>query len=138
MISTIQLTRNLFLALSTVFILTAFTPVETPVAEWVRLGSRTVNYKVDRDVIKVTPRDGALTALKFEVNRGALTMHKMIIHFKNGDEKVVNTKMNFTRAGGSRVIDLPGNKRMIEKVVFYYDTKNRSRRKARVVLYGRS
>ena len=103
---------------------------------WEHLGSRTVDYGLDKDVIPVTWRDGAFDAIKFEVKGGALNMHKVIVHFENGGTQEVNTVHTFTKGSWSRTIDLVGNNRLIEKIVFWYDTKNFSRKKAVITVFG--
>lgn len=106
-------------------------------ARWEKLGERTVNYAVDRDEITVGARDGFFDALKLKVRKGAINMRKMVVHFGNGEQKEIELRDNIGAGGESRVIDLPGNNRVITKVVFWYDTKNFSRRRAEVELWGR-
>ena len=104
---------------------------------WEKLGTRQVDFKADRDEIVVTGREGSFTALKLKVNNAPINIKKMIVHFRNGQKQDVALRQNIPANGESRVIDLDGNKRIITKVVFYYDTKNRARRRATVVLFGR-
>jgi hypothetical protein len=104
---------------------------------WELLGTRKVSYKLDRDVIPVTWREGSFNAIRIVVRNGSLNMNKCIIHFENGGIKEVALRHNFAGKSASRIIDLPGNKRLIEKIVFWYDTKNVSSRRATVVVYGR-
>jgi hypothetical protein len=104
---------------------------------WELLGTRTVKYGLDRDEINVTAREGFFTALKIKVNRSALNLHKMIIHFGDGSTEEVELRNNFRAGQESRVIDLPGNRRIISKVVFWYDTKNLRKSRAVVELWGR-
>ena len=103
---------------------------------WFKLGSRTVNYGLDHDRIMVTAKDGAFTALKVDVN-GNLNMHRMQVNYANGQSEILNLRHHFVRGRDSRVLDLKGNKRLIRSVDFWYDTKNRARRRAVVRLYGR-
>lgn len=104
---------------------------------WVRLGSRKVNYTLDRDEIPVTYRDGAFESIRIVVTGGSMNMHKCIVHFENGGVQEIDLRHTFTRASSSRVIDLRGNKRFIEKIVFWYDTKNLSRGRATVTIFGK-
>lgn len=104
---------------------------------WEKLGQRKVDYKVDRDEILVTAREGRFTALKLTVKKGGINMHRMVVHFADGSKKEVELKENMSAGSSTRVIDLPGNRRIIRKVVFVYDTKNFSSRKAVVELWGR-
>lgn len=121
----------LFFALIALFIM-SFTP-----PKWERLGSRKVNFGLDKDVIAVGAHEGGFTKLKIEIRGGALNMHKMEVHFMNGSDQNVELKHNFAKGGGSRIIDLPGNKRIIKSITFYYDTKNIAQSKATVHVFGR-
>ncbi len=108
-----------------------------PQGGWEQLGTRTVNFGLDRDEIAVTAREGFFTALKLRVDRSALNMHKMVIHFGDGSTQDVELKGTFKAGQESRVIDLAGNRRVITSVVFWYDTKNNRRQRAVVELWGR-
>lgn len=104
---------------------------------WEMLGMRKVNYTLDRDEILVTRSEGIFNALKVKVKAGPLNMHKIVVHFGNGQTEELEVRENFQAGGESRVLDLPGNQRIIRKVVFWYDTKNLANRKAVVQLWGR-
>ena len=106
-------------------------------SSWEKLGQRKVNFKADRDEIGVGRFEGFFDALQVKVRNGAINMQKMIVHFGNGDTKEIELRNNFTDGSESRVIALPGNTRMISKVVFWYDTKNFEGSKAIVELWGR-
>jgi hypothetical protein len=105
--------------------------------KWEKLGQRKVNFKLDRDAIHVTGFEGFFTALQVKVKDGPVNMHKMEVYFHNGQTKEIELRNDFTAGSESRVIDLPGNARIIDKVVFWYDTKNFADSKAIVELWGR-
>lgn len=105
-------------------------------AGWQKLGSKKVNYRLDRDEINVTIREGLFNKIKFKVKNGGVNMHKVVVHFGNGGTQNIKLKNNFRRGSESRVIDLEGGNRVIRKVVFWYDSKNVSLRKARVELWA--
>jgi hypothetical protein len=104
---------------------------------WEFLGKRAVDYGLDRDVIPVTWRDGAFDGLKFEVKGGALNMRKCIVHFENGGKQEIELRHNFGKGSDSRIVDLRGNNRLVEKIELWYDTKNIARNKAVILVYGR-
>ena len=104
--------------------------------EWERLGVRKVNFGIDKDVISLGIVDARFTKLKVDVT-GSLNMHKMKVHYGNGTSQEISIKHNFIKGSNSRVIDLKGNKRIIKKVEFWYDTKNKAKRKATLKLFGR-
>ena len=108
-----------------------------PPPRWEKLGSRKVNFSLDRDEILVTAREGGFTALKLKVRRSGINLHKVVIHFGDGSTQQVRVQKRFHQGEETRVLDLDGGKRIIHKVVFIYDTKNIRSRKARVELWGR-
>ena len=105
--------------------------------EWVKLGSKKVNFKADKDVINVGANDGKFTKLKVEVTEGKLNMNKMVVHYGNDNKEEIELRHNFAKGSGSRVIDLKGEKRIIKKIVFWYDTKNNSIKRATVNVFGK-
>ncbi|MBL7802323.1 MAG: hypothetical protein JNL02_01205 [Saprospiraceae bacterium] len=110
---------------------------ESGLNPWEMLGMRRVNYGLDRDEIAVTRAEGIFTALQIRVKGSPINMHKIVVHFGNGETQEFELRENFRAGSASRVLDLPGNRRVIRKVVFWYDTKNLAGRKAVVQLWGR-
>ena len=104
---------------------------------WEKLGTRKVNYRLDRDEIYVTVREGRFQKLKLQVTKGGINLHRVVIHFANGTTQTIKSNQSIPAGSMSRPLDLNGNKRIISKVVFYYDTKNFSNKKANVTLWGR-
>ncbi|HFA51052.1 MAG TPA: hypothetical protein ENJ95_18730 [Bacteroidetes bacterium] len=143
--------KNLAIALSFVFAFSANISVQaapsiqSPILieknnvppRWEKLGTRKVNYRLDRDEIWVTARDGFFTKLKIHVKKGGINLHKVVVHYGNGSNQVVKAHQSIPAGGQSQTLDLKGNRRIITKVVFYYDTKNFSGRRATVELWGR-
>ena len=106
-------------------------------AEWVKLGSRNVDFKVERDVIQVGAIDGTFKAIKIDVDRAGIEMYDIVVTFGNGETFSPATKINFAKGSLSRSIDLPGEARVIKKVAFLYKSKNKKRgKKAQIHLYG--
>lgn len=112
-------------------------PNETPADKWEKLGQRKVNYKVDRDEILVTGYEGAFTALRIHVEKGGINLHRIAVHFRNGDVQDINVDVSMPAGTISHALNLEGKRRIIHKVVFWYDTKNFSEDKAVVELWGR-
>lgn len=104
---------------------------------WERLGQRTVNYAPDRDVIHVGASEGTFKALQIKVKGAPIDLMQVVVFYRNGQKQVLNVSQTIPRGGKSRVLDLPGNNRVITKVSFLYDTRNRARRRATVELWGR-
>lgn len=121
------------------FILTSsFTfKAESSIRDWDHLGSRKVNFRLDRDVIKVGAIEGGYTKLKIQVTGGNLNMHKLIVQYGNGKKDVIELRHNFSKGSGTRIIDLRGRGRIIRDITFWYDTKTLSGRRAKVHVFGR-
>lgn len=128
---------KLFLAAMLALATMSFTTIPDNARPWELLGSRLVKYGLDHDAIMVTGAEGLFTAIKIKVKRGPVNMHRLVVHYGNGERDEIDLRNNFRAGSASRVIDLPGNKRVIRKVDFWYDTKNLARRKAVVELWGR-
>jgi hypothetical protein len=61
----------------------------------------------------------------------------MVVVYGNGTRDNIPLRYNFGRGSESRIIDLQGGNRVIKKVIFYYDSKNHSRSRATLHLFGR-
>jgi hypothetical protein len=103
---------------------------------WVLIGSHVVDYTLDRDVINLKDQPASFTSLKFKVNNGPINLHKCTVHFSNGETQDLTFATTANAADG-RVVDLQGNTRRIEKVTFWYDTKNSADKKAVVEVWGK-
>jgi hypothetical protein len=104
---------------------------------WEQLGERTVDAKLDRDVINVGRDDGTFTAIQIKVEGSAMVMLDIKVVFGNGETFEPKTRLVFNKDTASRVIDLPGTRRVIKRVEFkYVDLPGGG--KAKVSLMGRS
>ncbi len=119
------MTRRTFLAGTAALV--AFAAVSTlPLSaardrdQWVKLGEVTVHGKVDRDSI-VLPAATRYEAVRFHVKGSALELHDVVIVFANGEKFSPSTKLVFGKGDESRVIDLPGHERNIERITFRYE-----------------
>ncbi|HUR31092.1 MAG TPA: hypothetical protein VMZ69_06645 [Saprospiraceae bacterium] len=104
---------------------------------WVQLGSSKVHGHVDHDEILVTALEGDFSAIKLFVENEGIQFEHVVVHFGNGRKEDLILR-DFIPAGGeTRVIDLPGRDRIIRKVDFFYKSNAVTKRKGKVVLYGR-
>jgi len=125
---------------------------------WVLLGSHVVDYTLDRDVISLKESNEAYKGLKFKVNNGPINLHKCTVHFEDGGTQDVefsanssassgsnantntnsNTSTSNNQGQGERMVQLDGNTRIIQKITFWYDTKNSADKRAVVEVWGKS
>ncbi|HUR20331.1 MAG TPA: hypothetical protein VMZ90_05940 [Vicinamibacterales bacterium] len=94
---------------------------------WELLGSRTVTDRADHDTVKVGGAKGNFTAVRFEVQRRAVNFHRVVIHFRNGDDQKVELRDKIAANGESRVIDIDGRDRVIRSIDFWYDAQSLGR-----------
>jgi hypothetical protein len=121
------------LLLLTAFMMMGFTRIDRG---WQLIGDKWANYSLDRDELKVTGND-IYTKLKIRVTDAPLNMHDMDVVFENGERQNFVLQRNFSQGEWSRVLDLAGNRRRIDKIIFKYDTKNVGKGKARVAVWGK-
>jgi hypothetical protein len=101
------------------------------------LGSRTVAFRADRDVIAAAG-DGAFRQVRFVVDEGDLEMFDVRIVFGNDDTYSPATRLVFQEESRSRVIDLPGGLRVIRRIEFgYRSLAGGGEGRAAVHVYGR-
>jgi hypothetical protein len=125
-----------FTALALVLSLAAACAHAQP-GRWEFLGARTVTDRLDHDVITVTAARGDFRAIKLAVQWRSIDVHRVVVHYGNGDVREVDVRQVIPAGGETRVIDLPGDERVIQKVRFWYDARSLGG-KAKVSLFARN
>ncbi len=115
---------------------TAFKTSDT--GSWTFLGDKNVGFGVDHDVIHFGNWKDDVRQVKLKITDGPLKMYRMNIHFDNGSVQEVTLRNRFAQGSESRVIDLDGGLRHLNKIEFWYETKGFLRGKARVAVWGRN
>lgn len=87
---------------------------------WVKLGEREVNGRVDHDKIDVGRYEGAFTKLTLYVEKSEMELLDFEITFGNGERFHPEVKHFFREGTRTRVIDLPGDKRIIRNINLRY------------------
>lgn len=105
--------------------------------DWTMLGERTVNDRAEYDTIVVGARKGRFAKLKLAVDNAPIEIKRVTVHFGDGSKQVVERNMFVGEDRRSPTLDLKGKRRIIEKVVFYYEAKSRGWERAKIDLYGR-
>jgi len=94
-------------------------PNPSPTGDWDHIGMRPVDFRVDHDAI-VAVGDGAFRAIRIDVEGGDLEMFDVKFTFGNGETFSPATRLYFRQGTRSRVIDLPGDARIIRRIDFFY------------------
>lgn len=103
---------------------------------WQLIGERSVTDRVDHDVIKVTRARGQWSAVKFVVRKHAVQFRGVRVVYANGTTQSIALRNVIPAGGESRVIDLVGDNRTIQRVEMRYDAQSLGG-KAVVKVFGR-
>jgi len=107
-----------------------------PAGSWRLLGTTSVKFTVDKDVIWVTGAD-AFRRLKFKVMDAPVEILNMTVVYESGQPDNIPVRAVIPQGGESRIIDLQGTVRRIRKVSFVYKSPGKiTRGTAKVALWG--
>jgi hypothetical protein len=111
-------------------------PAQAQPGQWQYLGEANVDGAADHDMIRVSNRT-AFRAIRIRVENSAVTFDRVIVHYGNGQAIPIQIARTITAGNRTRVIDLPGERRYIDSVEFFYRRGNwNNSRKPKVRLFG--
>jgi hypothetical protein len=102
---------------------------------WESLGTAFVDGRNDHDRINVNRRE-TFRAVQLGVKGGAIEFDRVVVHFDNGDDHELQIRDRIDERSRTRMIDLPGDRRRIRSVEFWYSKEN-WRTRPRVQLWDR-
>jgi hypothetical protein len=108
-------------------------------SDWVLLGERTVDHRVDHDQIVVTKREGDYRRIVLRVQGAPVHFDHVSVHYANGGVQDVDMRDEIPAGGETRAIDLNGKERVervIERVEFKYRSEDLHDQRAVVQLWG--
>jgi hypothetical protein len=105
-------------------------------ARWEYLGEANVDGATDHDRITVTGERGRFRAIHLKVEIAAIEFDRVIVHYGNGSSEPIFIRARIPAGGQTRVIDLPGGRRIIRSVEFWYDRANPGGNRPKVRLFG--
>lgn len=107
-----------------------------PGRAWRMIGEKQAGRSVDRDEMRVRA-DRAFSAIRLRVTDAPVEFFRVQIHFRNGGSREIEVRQIIEKGGATRIIDLPGEKRFIEKIVFWYKTPVLANERATVQVWAR-
>jgi hypothetical protein len=103
---------------------------------WSYLGEANVDGAVDHDNIVVTAERGEFRAIQIRVEKAPIEFERVIVHYGEGDSEPIFIRSRIPAGGHTRIIDLPGNRRIIKSVELWYARASGSPRRPKVRLFG--
>ncbi|MFY9554868.1 MAG: hypothetical protein WAV20_00490 [Blastocatellia bacterium] len=101
---------------------------------WESLGMSYVDGRSDHDRITVNNR-GTFRAVQLGIKGGEIEFQRVLVRFENGEESELQVRDRIPDRGKTRRIDLPGERRRIRSVEFWYSKPN-WRSRPRVQVWG--
>jgi len=126
--------RNLWI-LGLVAVIASFTQLNAQNGRMVRLGDAHVDGSTDHDSIRVGRSDGSFRAIQLRISGGAVNFERVIVRYGDGSQEEIPVRSRIPNGGRTRIIDLPGARRIIRSVDLWY-SKDRWTRRPKVTLYG--
>lgn len=103
---------------------------------WELLGTQTVGFATDRDVVRVGRQDGRFRAIKLRVRGNAIEMLDLKVVYGNGQPDDLTVRSRIRAGGETRAIDLKGERRAIQEVQMVYKSRSNFKGRATVEVYG--
>ena len=122
-------------AISLVFVLALYSSLHARREQWQYLGDSHVDGSQDHDSIKVGRSAGTYRAIQLRISGGAINFERVIVRYGNGSQEEIPIRTRIPDGGQTRVIDLPGERRIIQSLDLWYGKEN-WRRRPKVSLYG--
>lgn len=104
---------------------------------WEKLGMKSVDMMADHDIILVTAQEGFFTKVKLVIQKAPIHLNNMNIVFRNGDHENIVFDKFFEIGSSTRIIDLPGNKRIIKEIRLNYKSVRSGNGRALVTAWGK-
>jgi hypothetical protein len=105
--------------------------------EWVELGCQRVNFRVDRDAIRVGRQEGRFTAIRLYARGGAVEILDLKVIYTNGEPDDIRVRRILDRGEPTRPLDLRGRARSISSIQMVYRAlPNRRDREPTVCVEG--
>lgn len=131
-----MLTKSIVSTIAFLFLLVCSNQHLRAQTNWQYLGEANVDGQVDHDNIKVGESQGTFRAIRLRVDVAPIRFDRVVVHYGDGAAVPITIRSTINPGGQTRVIDLPGNRRFIESVEFWYERASTNPSKPKVRLFG--
>jgi hypothetical protein len=88
--------------------------------QWVAIGSARVNGQVDHDTIQARDK-GTFRAIQIRVRGSSVHFNGIIVGYGTGQIQQLTVRDGIKPGNTSRAIELPGARRVIDRIDFFYE-----------------
>jgi len=88
---------------------------------WHKIGETNVDFKIDKDVVKVWGADN-FKAIRIKPTDAPVHIENLQVVYENGEPEDIAIRYDFKAGTESRQIDLAGHERKIKEINFVYRT----------------
>ncbi len=121
----------------TLLLMAEFADAAKTSGRWELLGRRDVDFRNDHDRIEVGRHEGKFRQIQFKVKDAPIEVSNLVVTFSNDQKFSPKVRHRFPEGSGSRVIDLPGERKTIKQIDFDYRSINRREGRGKVEVYAR-
>ena len=107
-----------------------------PAGDWVKLGEKDVDFKVDHDTIGAESK-GNIREIHLRVANAPIKFRKVVVNYKDGNKQELEFLEDVAIGKESRAITIEGDGHPIKTVDLWYETDSLGGKKAKVTIYGR-
>ena len=105
-------------------------------ADWVKLGEKDVDFKVDHDTIGAESK-GPIREIHVKVMNAPVKFKRVVINYKDGEQRDMEFLEDVQIGKESRSLTIEGDGHVIKSIDFWYETDSLGGKKAKVAFYGR-
>ena len=103
---------------------------------WHKIGSRTIDFKNEKDEITVLGAD-RFSSIKFKVNDAPVNLQNVEVFYESGDNQSIAVNSPIGPEMESNAYELNGGERSLKKITFDYNTlPNIKDEKAEIEVWG--
>jgi hypothetical protein len=103
---------------------------------WHKIGSRTIDFKNDKDEITVMGAD-KFSSIKFKINDAPVNLQNVEVFYETGDKQDIAVNSPIGPTMESKAYNLNGGERSLKKITFDYETlPNIKDEKAEIEVWG--
>jgi hypothetical protein len=103
---------------------------------WQQLGCERAGFLGERDVIQVGRKEGRFRALRVSATSNSVAINDLKVIFSNGEYERLMVQQDVREGTTTQPIDLPGDRRSIDRIEMAYQSKPNFKGQARVCVEG--